>query len=50
MFRKHSVALWIVLGFMAISALPAKANILTRATANANCQGYALSVNAANSP
>ena len=31
---------------MAISALPAKANILTSATATANCQGYSLSVNA----
>ncbi|SPE24669.1 exported hypothetical protein [Candidatus Sulfopaludibacter sp. SbA3] len=32
---------------MAIAALPAKANLLTSATATANCQGYSLTVNAA---
>ena len=31
---------------MALLALPAAANILTSATATANCRGYALSVNA----
>lgn len=46
MFQKHPTALLIACGMMAISAIPARANILTGATATANCQGYSLSVNA----
>ena len=46
MFRKHSVSLWIILGLMAILATPASANVLTSATATANCQGYNLTVSA----
>jgi len=47
MRQKHSTVLLIALGMMAMLALPARAHILTKATANANCQGYALTVNAA---
>jgi len=46
MLKKRSVALLAALGMMVISALPASANILTSATATANCQGYAMTVNA----
>src|ERR1039458_5894546 len=42
MFRKHSAALWIVLALLAMSTLPANANVLQSATATANCQGYTL--------
>jgi hypothetical protein len=42
MLRKHSIALWIALAVMTVSALPASANILHSATATANCQGYTL--------
>ena len=48
MLRKHSIALWIVLALMAVSALPANANILHSATATANCQGYTLTAVAGN--
>ena len=43
--RKLGVLL-IVLGFMALFTTPASANVLTSATATANCQGYNLTVNA----
>ena len=46
MFHKQSVTPWIILGLMAVLATPASANILTSATATANCQGYNLSVSA----
>ena len=42
MLRHHSIALWILLALIAVSALPASANILHTATATANCQGYTL--------
>ena len=42
MFKKRSSILWIVLGLIAISAVPASANVLHSATATANCQGYNL--------
>ena len=42
MLRKYSITLWLVLAFMALSALPASANVLHSATATANCQGYTL--------
>jgi hypothetical protein len=42
MLRKYSIVLWLVLAFMAVSALPASANVLHSATAAANCQGYTL--------
>jgi hypothetical protein len=42
MFKKNSAFLWIVLGLMAISAVPVSANNLKSATATANCQGYTL--------
>jgi hypothetical protein len=45
MLQRHSVAL-LIFGMLAISTLTARANILTSATATANCQGYSLSVNA----
>ena len=51
MFHKRSVTLWVVLGLMAILATSAGAsapppNILTSATATANCQGYNLTLSA----
>jgi hypothetical protein len=48
MLRKHSIALWILLALMAVSALPASANVLHSATATANCQGYTLTAVAGN--
>lgn len=47
MFQKYLAALLVGLGTLVVSALPAKANILTSATAAANCTGYSLTVNAA---
>jgi hypothetical protein len=47
MLWKYKSSLLAALGLMAISSLPARANILTGATAAANCQGYTMSVNAA---
>jgi hypothetical protein len=46
MFGKSaaSVLLWIVLGLVAISAVPASANVLKSATATANCQGFTLTM------
>ena len=46
MFKKSaaSISLWVVLGLVAISAVPASANQLQSARATANCQGYKLSV------
>ena len=46
MFKKSAaaVSLWIVLGLVAISAVPASAHQLQSASATANCQGYNLSV------
>src|SRR6202166_2907385 len=46
MFKKSaaSVSLWIVLGLVTISAVPASAHQLQSASATANCQGYNLSV------
>ncbi len=46
LFENRFTVLCIAFGMMAISAVPARANILTSATATANCQGYGLSVNA----
>lgn len=46
MFQKHSTVLGMALGLIAISAHPLRANILTTATATANCQDYSLTVNA----
>ena len=48
MLRRYSIALWVVLALMAVSALPASANILHSATATANCQGYTLTAVAGN--
>src|SRR5690349_9034696 len=42
MFKRSSALLWVVLGVMAISAVPASANVLKSATATADCQGYSL--------
>jgi hypothetical protein len=39
-----SALLWMVLGLMAISAVPASAHQLKTASATANCQGYTLTV------
>ncbi len=47
MSKKHSVALFVVLALMMLSALPASANVLKSATATANCQGYTLTATAA---
>jgi hypothetical protein len=47
MLRKHSIALLFGLALMAVSALPASANVLHSATATANCQGYTLTAVAA---
>ena len=46
MRQKHSAVLLIALSMMAMLALPARASILTSATATANCQGYQMTVNA----
>lgn len=46
MRTKHYVVLGIVFAVFAFSALPAMANILTSATATADCSGYTLTVNA----
>jgi hypothetical protein len=45
MRQKHSAALLIALGMMAMLALPTRASMLTTATATANSQGYTLAVN-----
>ena len=42
MFNKRSSILGIILGLVAILAIPASANTLQSATATANCQGYTL--------
>jgi hypothetical protein len=46
MLRHRSLLVLLVLGCALGSALPAKAHVLTGATATANCQGYSLSVSA----
>jgi hypothetical protein len=46
MLKKYPFLLSIAFVLMAMSTLPAKANILTSATATVNCQGYNLTVNA----
>jgi hypothetical protein len=48
MFKKSaaSVSLWIVVGLVAISAVPAKAHVLAGASATVNCTGYDLTVTA----
>jgi len=46
MRQKRLVVLLIAFVIMAISAIPARAHVLTSANATANCQGYALTVNA----
>jgi len=49
MFQKHSfaLALWIVLGLMAISS-PASANTITAANVIDNCNGYQIQLAADN--
>ena len=47
MVQKPLTVLGSALALIALSALPARANILTGATATANCSGYSVSVNAA---
>lgn len=44
MLRKCAALMWLVLGFVALSAVPALANPIMSATATANCQGYNLTV------
>ena len=46
MFKRSaaSVSLWIILGLVAISAVPASAHQLQSASATANCEGFNLSV------
>jgi len=46
MIRKRLAALGLVFGLFVLFAIPAMANILTEATATANCKGYSLTVNA----
>jgi hypothetical protein len=46
MFSKHLAVLGIILGLSAISATSAVANVLTGASATADCTGYSLTVNA----
>lgn len=46
MLKKYPFLLSIAFVLMAMSTLPAKANILASATATVNCQGYNLTVNA----
>lgn len=46
MLRKKSGVIGVVLGLAVLLVLPAMANILSSATATANCQGYSLAVNA----
>jgi len=46
MLRKSLAALGLVLGVFVLFATPAMANILTQATATANCAGYSLTVDA----
>jgi hypothetical protein len=45
-WRKLGAILALAMGILTVGATPAKANILTSATATANCQGYSLTVNA----
>ncbi|MFZ0799032.1 MAG: hypothetical protein WCA13_12475 [Terriglobales bacterium] len=49
MFNKRaaSMLLWMVLALVAISAVPASAHVLKSATATANCQGFTLTLAAA---
>lgn len=46
MLQKKSGVTGVVLGLAVLLVLPAMANILSSATATANCQGYSLAVNA----
>src|ERR1700730_16112542 len=44
--RKYATIVGVVLGVAAILVLPAMANVLSGAGANADCNGYTLTVNA----
>ena len=44
MLKKSVILVWMVLGLVAISAVPASAHQLRSASATANCKGYNLSV------
>jgi hypothetical protein len=46
MFKRYRVVWGIVFGLLVMFATPAMANVLTGATATANCTGYRLTVNA----
>jgi len=46
MRKKHSAVLGVAFAVLTLSALPAMANILTGASAKADCSGYTLTVNA----
>ena len=46
MLRKRLASLGLVFGLLVMFATPASANILTEATATANCTGYSLTVDA----
>jgi hypothetical protein len=46
MLKKHLAVFGLALGLLMMFAIPALANILTRASATADCNGYTLSVNA----
>ena len=46
MFKRYLLVLGIVFGLLVMFATPAMANVLTGATATANCTGYRLTVNA----
>jgi hypothetical protein len=43
-WRKLGAILALAIGIVTLGATPANANILTSATATANCQGYSLTV------